>query len=211
MALPEIVVPVTEPETEWVHGRPLQKVSPTRSHALLQVAIARALQDWAGTHGEVGSEWRFRVSPPGEPARPLVPDVAYVQARRLRGLRGDDLEVPRLSPDVAVEVLSPGDRRVDVESKLSALGIATVRHDRPAIVRRTAKRERQAARRLAARHGRGSPSRETNGRPFSIKNPLSDAKACVCDARGECEHRSTNRARLESAPFQRASSGLPEA
>lgn len=119
MALPEIVVPVTEPETEWVHGRPLQKVSPTRSHALLQVAIARALQDWAGTHGEVGSEWRFRVSPPGEPARPLVPDVAYVQARRLRGLRGDDLEVPRLSPDVAVEVLSPGDRRVDVESKIA--------------------------------------------------------------------------------------------
>ena len=119
MALPDIVVPVTEPETEWVRGRPLQKVSPTRSHALLQYAMASALHAWAGGRGEVGTEWRFRVRPPGEPARPLVPDVAYVDASRLRGLRGDDLEVPRLSPDVAVEVLSPDDRRIDVASKIA--------------------------------------------------------------------------------------------
>lgn len=119
MAVPEIVVPATEPETEWVRGRLLQKVSPTRSHALLQRAMASALHAWAGARGEVGTEWRFRVLPPGEAARPLVPDVAYVDASRLRGLRGDDLEVPRLSPDVAVEVLSPDDRRIDVESKIA--------------------------------------------------------------------------------------------
>lgn len=34
-------------------------------------------------------------------------------------LRGDDLEIPRLSPDVAVEALSPDDRRIDVESKIA--------------------------------------------------------------------------------------------
>jgi Uma2 family endonuclease len=119
MAIPDIVVPATEPETEWVRGRLLQKVSPTRSHALLQRAMASALHAWAGARGEVGTEWRFRVQPPGEAARPLVPDVAYVDASRLRGLRGDDLEVPRLSPDVAVEVLSPDERRSDVESKIA--------------------------------------------------------------------------------------------
>src|SRR5579872_5587843 len=119
MAIPDIVLPVTKPETEWVRGRPLQKVSPTRSHALLQFAIASALHAWAGERGEVGTEWRFRVAPPGEAARPLVPDVVYVDASRLRGLRGDELEVPRLSPDVAVEVLSPDDRRIDVDSKIA--------------------------------------------------------------------------------------------
>ena len=119
MSLPEIVLPATEPETEWVRGRPLQKLSPTRSHALMQLAIGNELHAWAGARGEVGTQWRFHISPPGEAARPLVPDVAYVEASRLHGLRGDALEVPRLSPDVFVEVLSPGDRRIYVASKIA--------------------------------------------------------------------------------------------
>ncbi|MBV9647770.1 MAG: Uma2 family endonuclease [Candidatus Eremiobacteraeota bacterium] len=90
----DITVPITKPETEWVRGRPLQKVSPTRSHAVLQALIAAALRTWAGTRGEVGTEWRFRVAPPGEVIRPLVPDVCYVAMERLRGPSGRDLEVP---------------------------------------------------------------------------------------------------------------------
>src|ERR1700685_290157 len=113
----EIVLPFTEPETEWVRGRALQKVSPTRSHALLQLAFASALGSWAGTRGEVGTEWRFRVAPAGEAIRPLVPDVAFVAVERLRGLRGRDLEVPQLAPDIAVEIRSPGDRRADFDDK----------------------------------------------------------------------------------------------
>lgn len=119
MDVPEIILPITEPETEWVRGRALQKVSPTRSHALLQAAMLIALRSWAGERGEVGTEWRFRVSPHGERTRPLVPDVSFVAVERLRGLTGGDLEVPRLSPDVAVEVLSPGDRRPDVDDKIA--------------------------------------------------------------------------------------------
>ncbi len=48
---------------------------------------------------------------------------------RLRGLTGNDLEVPRLAPDVAVEVLSSGDRRADVDDKIAtylAAGTALV-------------------------------------------------------------------------------------
>jgi Uma2 family endonuclease len=129
MSTAEIVLENTEPETEWVRGRALQKMSPTRSHSLLQGALLSALSEWAGSRGEVGSEWRFRVAPPGEPARPLVPDVAYVAIDRLKGLTGDDLEVPRLTPDVVVEVLSPGDRRLDVDDKIAtylAAGAALV-------------------------------------------------------------------------------------
>jgi Uma2 family endonuclease len=119
MALHEIVLPQTEPETEWVRGRPLQKVSPQRDHARLQLAFGKALDRWAAGRGEVGTEWRFRIAPPHEVRRPLVPDVAYVANERLRLLRGQDLQVPPFAPDVAVEILSPDDRRDDVDDKIA--------------------------------------------------------------------------------------------
>lgn len=119
MSVPEIVVPHTEPETEWVRGRALQKVSPTRAHALVQLAFAAALRTWARNRGDVGTEWRFRIAPPGAAVRPLVPDVAYVAFERLRGLRGRDLDVPQLAPDVVVEVLSSDDKRPDVDDKIA--------------------------------------------------------------------------------------------
>jgi Uma2 family endonuclease len=109
MSIHEIVLPETKPETEWILGRPVQKVSPFRIHARLQARLAVALWPWAEGRGEVGCEWRFRVAPPGEIRRPLVPDLAYVSYERLQGLEGRDLELPPFAPDVAFEVLSPGD------------------------------------------------------------------------------------------------------
>ncbi|HMF27287.1 MAG TPA: Uma2 family endonuclease, partial [Candidatus Cybelea sp.] len=93
MAQHEILLPETKPETEWVRGRALQKVSPQRDHARLQLALGIALDRWAAGAGEVGTEWRFRVAPPGEVRRPLVPDVAYVSKERIRPLREQDLQV----------------------------------------------------------------------------------------------------------------------
>lgn len=119
MAQHEILLPQTEPETEWVRGRALQKVSPQRDHARLQLAFGMALDRWAAGRGEVGTEWRFRIAPPGDVRRPLVPDVAYVANERLRGLSGQDLQVPPFAPDVAVEILSPDDRRDDVNDKIA--------------------------------------------------------------------------------------------
>jgi Uma2 family endonuclease len=118
MAFQEIVLPETEPETEWVRGRALQKMSPTRDHSLLQYAFAKAFDLWAGSRIDVGPEWRFRIAPPGEPPRPLVPDVAVVFSERLKGLSGRDLQVPLLAPDVVVEILSSDERRIDVDDKI---------------------------------------------------------------------------------------------
>jgi Uma2 family endonuclease len=119
MAIHEIVLPETKPETEWVRGRPLQKMSPKRAHSRLQGALTMQLDRWAAGRGEVGPEWRFRAAPPGEIRRPLVPDVAYVSNERLRPLSDEEIEVPPLAPDVAVEILSPGDRRVDLDDKIA--------------------------------------------------------------------------------------------
>ena len=118
MAQYEIVLPETKPETEWVRGRPLQKVSPQRTHSRLQGALTMQLDRWAAGRGEVGPEWRFRVAPPGEVRRPLVPDVAYVSNERLRPLSDTELEIPPLAPDVAAEILSPDDHRIDVDDKI---------------------------------------------------------------------------------------------
>jgi Uma2 family endonuclease len=114
----EIVLPETQPETEWVRGRPLQKVSPQRTHSWLQGALTIELTRWAAGRGGVGPEWRFRIAPPGEIRRPMVPGVAYVSNERLNALNDADLEVPPLAPDVAVEILSPGDLRVDLDDKV---------------------------------------------------------------------------------------------
>jgi Uma2 family endonuclease len=115
----EIVLPETKPETEWIGDRPVQKVSPTRKHALLQLAFANALKDWAqaGDRGEVGTEWRFRASPPGEDIHPLVPDATYMSYERLRSVAPKDREVPAVAPEIVVEILSPDDRRKDVAEK----------------------------------------------------------------------------------------------
>jgi Uma2 family endonuclease len=106
---------------EWVRGRPLQKMSPQRDHARLQTALVVALFPWAKGRGEVGTEWRFRVAPSGGQIRPLVPDISFVRGERLRGLSREELQIPLLAPDVAFEILSPGDRRDDVDDKIDVL------------------------------------------------------------------------------------------
>ncbi len=103
----EIDLPETKPETEWVRGRALQKVSPTPNHSFLQLALATALGTWAKGKGKVGSEWRFRITPPGKITRPLVPDVAYVRREQLIGLSDNELQASRFAPDAAFEILSP--------------------------------------------------------------------------------------------------------
>jgi Uma2 family endonuclease len=113
----EIVLPETEPETEWIGNRPVRKVSPTRRHSMLQAAFLRVLEDWAGDRGAAGAEWRFRAAPPGEDIHPLVPDVAYLSYDRLRLLSDEDREVPPVAPEIVVEILSPDDRRKDVDEK----------------------------------------------------------------------------------------------
>jgi Uma2 family endonuclease len=116
-AVREIVVPETEPATEWILGQAVQKVSPQRTHAVLQLALGGQLIAWAGDRGDVGSEWRFGITPPGDVTRPLVPDIAYISYERLRGLTAEQREAPNLSPDIAVEIRSPGDRQTHVEHK----------------------------------------------------------------------------------------------
>lgn len=117
----EIVLPETKPETEWLRGRAVRKMSPRRTHARLQDWWLKCLQSWAGDRGDVLPEWRFRIGPPGEDIRPLVPDVAYLSYERMGDTPDAELELPRIPPNVAVEIRSPGDSRRDVMEKADVL------------------------------------------------------------------------------------------
>ncbi len=115
-----IKVPEGKPAFEWVNGRALQKVSPKRRHSLAQGAFLVALSAWAQSTGTgfAGPEWRFRIQPPGEARRPLVPDVAFLSYKRLPLSEMEVTEEPLVAPDAVVEVRSPDDRRPDIEEKV---------------------------------------------------------------------------------------------
>ncbi|HXN09356.1 MAG TPA: Uma2 family endonuclease [Candidatus Acidoferrales bacterium] len=116
----EIKLPEAKPAYEWVNGRALQKVSPKRKHAMAQTVFVAALDRWARTTGAgvAGTEWRFRIAPPGEVRRPLVPDVAFLSYKRLPYKAMEVTDEPRVAPDAVIEVQSPGDRPADIAEKV---------------------------------------------------------------------------------------------
>jgi Uma2 family endonuclease len=103
-------IPETTPATEFIDGRPAQKMSPFGLHARVQRVVAAALGDWSDERGRgrVGTEWDFDLTPPGERANRLVPDVAFLSYDRVSYEDVDGSEVPVVAPDVAVEILSHG-------------------------------------------------------------------------------------------------------
>lgn len=115
-----IIEPQTKPASEWIFGRVVQKVSPRARHANAQARVASALLSWADKYGigRVGTEWEFRIAPPGEVARSLVPDVAFLSYAKLGFDQDEAAQMPAIAPNVAIEVLSPNDRHPNVDEKI---------------------------------------------------------------------------------------------
>lgn len=115
-----IVIPDAKPAYELIDGQLVQKMSSKTRHALLQQAIAATLGAWAGEALAVGTEWRFRIAD-GAQRHALVPDVACVARERLLAVpRGEAREEPPFAPDIAVEILSPGDDQGLLNLKIGA-------------------------------------------------------------------------------------------
>ena len=111
---------IDKPYVEQIFERREPKVSPRRTHARLQMRLSAALDSWAGDRGEVGTEWRCYLIEGEERPSSLVPDVSYFSFKRLpRTLPDDARERPRIAPDIAVEVLSPQDRRRTLDQKIA--------------------------------------------------------------------------------------------
>ncbi|HTV73178.1 MAG TPA: Uma2 family endonuclease [Candidatus Acidoferrales bacterium] len=115
---PDLGIPEVKPAIESIRGVWEQKVSPKTAHSLLQGRLTVALVSVFGDLGDVGPEWRFYLLPPGEEPSSLVPDIAYVSFGRLPESPGELREKPTIAPDIAVEILSPGDRMKTLATKI---------------------------------------------------------------------------------------------
>jgi len=116
----DIVLPETKPALEWVNGRVVQKAFQPYREARAQARFGAALLNWADANGcgMAGIEWEFRLAPPGEVRRPLVPDVAYLSYARLSYDKLTKTDYPQIAPDAVVEVLSPSDKGKDIDEKI---------------------------------------------------------------------------------------------
>ncbi len=99
-----------KPEFEYLDGEAFRKVSPVRTHSMVQQAIGEAIRRCARGAGQAGPEWRFRVGAADGTKTSLMPDVSYVSLERLRALPKEDREEPPFAPDIAIEVRSPSYR-----------------------------------------------------------------------------------------------------
>ena len=104
-----------KPEVELLDGRKYPKVSPKRTHGLVQMAMAAILRRCVAGRGQVVPEWRCRLTAQDQ----FVPDVAYMSFERLLPLSDTEREEPPFAPDIAVEVRSPSNRAVYDAKKIA--------------------------------------------------------------------------------------------
>jgi Uma2 family endonuclease len=118
-----LALPYVKPNLEYTDGRVTQKVSPKLIHATLQEVVVTRFNEVARPRrlGRAWPELRF-VVPDWAP----VPDVAYYRRERIR-LRGGRFPVDLFEPpDIAVEIVSPGQSVTDLVKKcLRYIGVGT--------------------------------------------------------------------------------------
>src|SRR4051794_36705013 len=101
-----LALPEEKPYLEYIDGRVVQKMAPRPVHWLAVAQIVAAFVAYEHEHGGMsGPEPRVRFELPGE-MQSRLPDIGYWAP----GKPLDDGLGGSLSPTLAVEVLSPGDK-----------------------------------------------------------------------------------------------------
>jgi Uma2 family endonuclease len=110
-------LPEVKPPLEFLQGRIEQKVSPTLAHSLLSKRLTHVLDDYAIPRrlGEAFPELRCSFG-----SESFVVDVCFFARGRLPlSDRGYPDEKVMLAPDLAIEVLSPGQTVAKLSARLS--------------------------------------------------------------------------------------------
>src|SRR5438552_10306313 len=102
---------------ELVRGEVVKTMPPGKEHGAIAAAIATVLRLWAkeGVGGQVGVRSGFILA--RDPDTILGPDVCYISRARIQS---DDVSSAfwTIAPDLAVEVISPSDKEVELRAKL---------------------------------------------------------------------------------------------
>lgn len=108
-------LPPVETAYELVDGRAIPKVSPKQFHSMLSFALATILTRWAKSRGRVRLEWALTLQRNGNNWVP-IPDLTYISYDRLPQSwnRNEACPVP---PELAIEIISPGQTIKDFENK----------------------------------------------------------------------------------------------
>jgi Uma2 family endonuclease len=148
----------TEPEYfEYLDGKVYPKVSPRRTHAVVQATMIAMLLGTARERGTLASEWDFRLGAVDGTKTKFIPDIAFVYRERLDALERNDPEEPPLAPDIAIEIRSPSNRQNFIAAKIErylACGATLVLDVDPAS-------------RSVTAHAAGGVRRYENGERFS--------------------------------------------
>jgi Uma2 family endonuclease len=119
MTVEELIrLPSGQYRYELINGE-LKTMSPTgHNHGRITMRIASPLAQfvWEQKLGEVfAAEMGFKLT--SNPDTVLAPDVSFIGERQANGLRSSPGYWPG-PPDIAVEVISPSERKTDVRAKL---------------------------------------------------------------------------------------------
>jgi Uma2 family endonuclease len=106
-----------KPYIEVLDGEKLPDVSPKAAHGYLAAAVVAKILPWARDRGIAGVEIRHYFVRPDGTWSSLLPDVSYMSFAR-HSLKGDDPQRPRIAPDIAVEIVSPGERPARIARKV---------------------------------------------------------------------------------------------
>lgn len=110
-----------KPYVEVLDGERLPDVSPKDAHGFIAFRLGQEIAACLRGLGEVGVEIRYYFDRPDGSWSSLLPDVCFKSYARFPSsdLHDDAVQRPRSAPDIAVEVLSPGDRPARTARKVA--------------------------------------------------------------------------------------------
>lgn len=120
-------LPEDDVACELVDGKAIPKMSPKGFHAALQGALLILVQNWCKEKGRIYPEWALVLQRHGKDWVP-VPDLTYISFKHLSEDWMKDEPCPT-PPELAIEIISPGQTFGDLAEKASdylAAGVSRV-------------------------------------------------------------------------------------
>ena len=112
-----LALPETDTTYELIDERAVPKMSPKFFHSRLQKTLLFLLERYLSNQGRIEAEWAVRLKRNGKDWVP-VPDLLYVSYERLPQDWMKDEPCP-LAPELALEIISPGQSFGDLTLKAS--------------------------------------------------------------------------------------------
>jgi Uma2 family endonuclease len=108
--------PEVKPPFEYYGGRAVQKMSPSRPHGALQMCFGADLLEFVRLNnlGRIYSELRCTFG-----GGSYIPDLCFIATGRIpRNSKGELVSKIKFAPDLAIEILSPGQTVGELRVKL---------------------------------------------------------------------------------------------